>query len=221
MNSPELYKLISWLSPSFPVGAYTFSHGLEYAAEAGLVSSPAELQDWIEAVLRFGTGRVDAMLIRAAYEASEEELQDIIELAFAMKGTSELSKESCSQGQAFAKTVASAWLCDLSGLVQGESLQAPYSVSVAVACKGSNIPLTDVLTAYLHAFASNLVSAAMRLVPLGQTDGQIIVAAMANVVAEVVDDAMRSPLTDIGSSTPMVDWTSMQHESQHTRLFRS
>ena len=209
------------MSPSFPVGAYTFSHGLEYAAEAGLVSSPAELQDWIEAVLRFGTGRVDAMLIRAAYEASEEELQDIIELAFAMKGTSELSKESCSQGQAFAKTVASAWLCDLSGLVQGESLQAPYSVSVAVACKGSNIPLTDVLTAYLYAFASNLVSAAMRLVPLGQTDGQIIVAAMANVVAEVVDDAMRSPLTDIGSSTPMVDWTSMQHESQHTRLFRS
>lgn len=209
------------MSPSFPVGAYTFSHGLEYAAEAGLVSSPAELQDWIEAVLRFGTGRVDAMLIRAAYEASEEELQDIIELAFAMKGTSELSKGSCSQGQAFAKTVASAWLCDLSGLGQGESLQAPYSVSVAVACKGSNTPLTDVLTAYLHAFASNLVSAAMRLVPLGQTDGQIIVAAMANVVAEVVDDAMRSPLTDIGSSTPMVDWTSMQHESQHTRLFRS
>ena len=75
--------------------------------------------------------------------------------------------------------------------------------------------------AYLHAFVSNLVSAAMRLIPIGQTDGQKIIAGMADVVAEVVDDAMRSPMTDIGSSTPMVDWASMQHESQHTRLFRS
>ena len=221
MNNPELYRLISWLSPSFPIGAYMFSHGLEYAAEAGLVSNRTELQDWIETVLRFGTGRVDAMLIRAAYEATEEELQDIIELASAMKGTSELSKESLSQGQAFKRTVESAWHCDLSGIRQGESLQGPYSVSVALACKGSNIPLTDVLTAYLHAFASNLVSAAMRLIPIGQTDGQMTVASMANVVADVVDDAIRSPLTDIGSSTSMVDWTSMQHESQHTRLFRS
>jgi urease accessory protein len=221
MNSPELYRLISWLSPSFPVGAYTFSHGLEYAADAGLVSSSTELQDWIETVLRYGTGRVDAMLIRAAYDASEEELQDIIELASAMKGTSELSKESRSQGQAFAKTVASAWHCDLSGLIQGEGIEAPYSVAVALACKGSNIPVASVLTAYLHAFVSNLVSAAMRLIPIGQTDGQKIIAGMADVVAEVVDDAMRSPMTDIGSSTPMVDWASMQHESQHTRLFRS
>ena len=229
MNTPDLYKLLSWLSPSFPVGAYTYSHGLEYAAEAGLVSNETELLGWLEVVLRHGTGRVDAMLFRAAYEAPEDELPDVIELASAMKGTRELSNESHSQGRAFLRTVESAWGCSgpghwLAAANQTEST-IPYSVAVALACRSQLISVEDSLMAYLHSFAYNVVSAAVRLIPIGQTSGQTVLAHMADVVAEVVYDVLRLPLnelvSDLGSSTPMLDWVSMQHENQHTRLFRS
>lgn len=225
MNSPDLYRLLSWISPSFPVGAYTYSHGLEYAAEAGLVSNETDLQEWLEGVLRYGTGRVDGMLFYAAYQATEEDLPDVIEFASAMRGTRELATESHSQGRAFLKTIESAWGCSLPGqwLAAADQTEAttPYAVAVALTCRSQAIPVEVGLTAYLQAFASNVVSAAVRLVPVGQTSGQTVLAHMANVVGEVVDDVLRSPLSDIGSSTPMLDWVSIQHENQYTRLFRS
>lgn len=210
---------MSWLSPAFPVGAYSYSHGLEYAIEMGLVSDRATLEDWIAGILRHGTGRVDAMLFKAAYECAYGDLNTVAELAFAMRGTSELAQESHSQGRAFLRAVDAAWG---TGLPESESTTAvSYVVSVATTCKTHCIPLDMAMIAYLQAFASNLVSAGVRLIPIGQTDGQITIANLEGVISEVVEAAMQSSLDDLGSSTPMVDWASMKHENQYTRLFRS
>lgn len=225
MNSSDVYRLLSWLSPSFPIGAYTYSHGLEYAVEAGLVSNETELLKWLKALLRHGTGRVDGMLFRAAYEANDADLPELIELAAAMRGTSEMSNESHSQGRAFLRTMESGWGCSLPAnwLVRTNNTDyaVPYSIAVALVCRSQHIDMENTLTAYLQAFASNIVSAALRLLPIGQTSGQAILANMVAVIGEVVDEVMRSPFSDLGSSTPMLDWVSMQHENQYTRLFRS
>ena len=224
-----MYRLLSWLSPSFPVGAFSYSHGLEYAVEAGLVTNVDELEEWLEAILRYGTGRVDSMHFRAAYQATEDDLPNVIELSSAMIGTNELSKEGHSQGRAFIRTVELAWGCGLPGewLTTADRTESSitYPVAVALTCRRQSIPIRCALTAYLQAFVSNLVSAAVRLIPIGQTGGQAVVSHMAAVVGEVVDEVLQfctgGLAGDLGSSTPMLDWVSMQHENQYTRLFRS
>ena len=269
MDATALYRLITWLSPSFPVGAYSYSHGLEYAVEVGLVPGATALEGWLTEIIQEGSGRVDAVLFCAAYRAVEgverrgglvpypsmgegqdggdtpypnplpqgerepslalqgqaPTLLQVVETAAAMRGTAELAMESLAQGRAFLDTVLSARCCpDLE--IWAEDLKRmemaiAYPVAVAVVCAVNEIPLETALSAYLHAFAANLVSAGVRLIPLGQTDGQKVIAALEESVITAAQEALKCQWADLGSATPMVDWTSMQHETQYTRLFRS
>ena len=225
MDLPRLFRLLSWLSPSFPVGSYTYSHGLEFAVEAGLVRDRVTLEEWVEGILRFGTGRMDALIFSTAYGAAPCRLDDLAELATALRGTREFSQESLQQGRAFAAVLKASRPVsaghDANSVPAPRATPLPYPMAVALACRQHEIPLTCALTAYLHAFASNLVSAGIRLVPIGHTDGQIALARMETPVDEVVAEALRAPEEDWGTATPILDWASMQHESQRTRLFRS
>jgi urease accessory protein len=224
-----VYRLAVWLSPSFPVGAYTYSSGLEHAVEGGFVTDAEALFDWIATMLRAGQGRVDADFFRDAYrcvaEDDEDALVAVIEMADAMRGTSELALESAAQGDAFVTAVRAAWpdarldrLTELAGEIRRKPA---YAVAVGVTAAVHGVPLRDALIAFLHAVAANLVSAGLRLVPLGQTDGQRVTARLEPVVVAAADAALGRACEDIGAATPMVDWTSMQHETQYTRLFRS
>lgn len=224
-----VYRLAVWLSPAFPVGAYTYSSGLEYAVEAGLVGDRDALQDWIATLLRVGQGRLDADLFRDAYGAATtetlDELGPVVELADAMRGTSELALESAAQGAAFLTAVRAAWpherLEAFANLLALLDRKPAYSVAVGFTAAVHGVALRDALVAYLHATAANLVSAGVRLVPLGQTDGQRATAALEPVVLAAADAALQRSPDDLGAATPMIDWTSMQHETQYTRLFRS
>jgi urease accessory protein len=224
-----LYRLMTWLSPAFPVGGFSYSHGIEHALEAGLVADAAAAADWIEGIIVDGSGRADATLFAAAWRAASEgheaELDAVTALAEAMRGTSELALESRAQGGAFLDTVAKVWpeprTAAFAKRCRSAATGPPYAVAVASIAAYAGVPLGAVLVAYLQAFAALLVSAAVRLVPLGQTDGQRILARLEPVVLEAARLAMARPLDDVGSATPMVDWTSMRHETQHTRLFRS
>jgi urease accessory protein len=224
-----VYRLAVWLSPSFPVGAYTYSSGLECAVESDLVTTPDALFGWIETMLRSGQGRVEADFFRDAYvcaEAKDEDgLASVIELADAMRGTSELALESGAQGEAFLTAIRAAWpdprldaLAELTGRLERK---LAYAVAVGATAAVHDVPLRDALIAFLHAVAANLVSAGLRLVPLGQTDGQRVTARLEPVVVAVADAALQRSPEDMGAATPMIDWTSMQHEIQYTRLFRS
>jgi urease accessory protein len=209
----ELLKLQTWLSPAFPVGAFSYSHGLEWAVETALVTDRATLVDWIEGLLAHGTGRIDAMLFAAAWRAQGAALDEVAALAAAFRGTRELALETAQQGEAFAKSVGTGW--------GAPPPAAAYPVAVGAASRAHGLALETALPLFVQAFAANLVSAGVRLVPLGQSDGLRALAALEAAVREAAQDAMTAPLDDLGAAAPMLDWCSMRHETQYTRLFRS
>lgn len=222
-----LFKLLAWLSPSFPVGAFSYSHGLEWAVEDGTITDAATLAAWLGDVLRHGAGGVDAVLFahtwRTAASSNDTTLDDVAELAAAFQPSKERHLEATAQGRAFLSTVAATWPNARLETLAARLAERPvaYPVAVAVAAAAHEVPLADALAAYLQAFAANLVSAAVRAVPLGQTDGQRVIAALAPVVAEVAEAALATPLDAIGGAVFRGDIASMKHETQYTRLFRS
>lgn len=214
-----LYRLLTWLSPSYPVGAYTYSNGLEQAVEVGWITNADKTQSWIRDVVTHGAGLSDTIFL---LEAMRGDLCAVVELASAFVATEELALETMAQGKAFLRISRDVWpsskLDELVNLWDG-----PYPYPVVVGCLAAshNIDQQSAALAYLHAFSANLISAAVRLVPLGQTDGQRITAALEPVVTETVDRAMACSLEDAANSSWMTDICSMRHETQHTRLFRS
>jgi urease accessory protein len=220
----KLYRLLSWLSPAFPVGAYSFSHGLECAIEAGLVCDADTTRDWIGDLLLVGDGQADLVFLAAAWHAAgdAQALLEVHELALAFQPSAEIRLETTAQGGAFIKAMAAAWPCELIAVLQ-RMLDGPvaYPVAVGVAARGHDIALEMTAETFAHACASNLVSAAIRLVPLGQTEGQQITARLMSTVTAAVASAIATPLQMVTSSCIMADIMSMRHETQYTRLFRS
>jgi urease accessory protein len=221
----DLYRLLAWFSPSYPIGAFSYSHGIEYAVETGRVKNAATLGDWIGHVLRHGAAWVDAVLLKEAYQAADDtaRLQELADLAAAWRGTAETALESAQQGGSFVMVTRAAWghpAIDAFAVARGERPVA-LSIAIGVAAAAHKLPVRPVLAAYLHAFAANLVSAAVRLIPLGQTDGQRALSSLLPVVESVADCALACSAEECGTAAPMVDLMSMQHETQYTRLFRS
>ncbi len=229
VTGPDLLRLMAWFSPSFPVGAFSYSHGIEYAVEAGLVECRDTLIEWVEGVVVRGAGRVDAALFCAAHEAiaddDEAGLIWAIERGDAMRATRELAVESIGQGEAFIETVRATWpqprLDRLVEIATEQQRRLAYPVAAGAAVAAHGVAVETALPAYLHALAANLVSAGVRLIPLGQTDGQRAIATLEPVVLDAAAAALIRPRGDLGSAAPVVDWASMQHETQYTRLFRS
>lgn len=221
----DLLRLQSWLSPAFPIGAFSYSHGLETAVEAGLVGDRDSLIDWLGADLRHGGGRCEAIFLATALGAEDETFLEIAELAAVSFASRELALESLSQGEAFLGTVNRAWPHDALGarrdLLDQAGITPTLAIAVAMACRAHGIEPASALHLYLQAWSANLINAAVRLVPLGQTDGQLAQAALEAAVMATAQEAAAATLDDLGSAAIMVDWASMQHENQYTRLFRS
>ncbi|HZQ00404.1 MAG TPA: urease accessory protein UreF [Reyranella sp.] len=218
-----LYRLLAWLSPAYPIGAFSYSHGVETAVEEGFIKDRASLVTWLETVLGDGTGRVDGALFAHAWRAAEARdwpaFEAIAERAAAWRGTSEMALESRQQGSSFLSITRTAWPHPDLNKVHGE-LALPVAVALATALHG--VALDVALEGYLHAFTANLISAAVRTVPLGQSDGQLALAALEPAVRQAVEVALAADdLDEVGTATPLLDWCSLRHETQYTRLFRS
>jgi urease accessory protein len=304
-DTAKLMRLMGWLSPAFPIGAYSYSHGLERVVETGAVHDRPTLVDWLEADLRYGAGRADGIFFAEAWRAvmqgapsaqqpplplgegggeglrtidsappltlsprgrepeatgcpshdasGRDERRDdgcsasdaasmmtvlpsysagsssgflaVGELAAAMRATAELALESSQQGAAFLTALRKAWphpeLERLAGELQRAGIAPTLPVSAGLACAVHEIALEVALPLYLHAGVANLINAAVRLIPLGQTDAQMALAALETAIVETAADALLASLADIGSAAFMIDIASMQHETQYTRLFRS
>jgi urease accessory protein len=221
-----LYRLMAWLSPAFPVGAYAYSHGIEWAVEAGAVGDRDTLGGYVAAILRDGAGRSDAILFAHAFRAAKAGdapgLRAVAELAAALPASAERHLETRQQGAAFIAAISAAWPAPSLALFQSVAdLPASYPVAVAIAAAAHGVALEPALACYLQAFAANLVSAGVRLVPLGQSDGQRIVARLETDVASVSAAARNAPLDAVGGAAFLGDIAAMRHETQHTRLFRS
>ncbi len=226
LDPSQLYRLMAWLSPAFPVGAFSYSSGLEWAVEAGDVTDAATLQRWLRAVIAHGNGLCDGIFFvqshRAVADGDMTLLYEVAELAAAFTPSRERQLETTAQGQAFLQTAKAAWSCAALERFAGHyDGPVAYPIAVAIATAGHGIPVEPSLHAYLHAVVANLVSAGVRLIPLGQTDGQRLLAALQEIIQETCDRALAATLDDLGSAVFRADLASMRHESQYTRLFRS
>ena len=224
IDAAATLRLLAWLSPSFPTGAYAYSHGLEWAVETNDIRDGESLRIWLEDVLTHGAGRSDTILLRHAHRHADDPdiLADIAELAAAASPTRERQGETLGQGGAFI-AAATPWhnpaLIALAARIGPERIAYPVAVG---ALAGAHAITEDAVAAgYLETFTANLISAAVRLVPLGQTAGLRVLATLEPVILRVAEQTRTATLDDIGGCAFRSDIAAMRHETQYTRLFRS
>lgn len=206
-----LLSLQQWMSPAFPVGSFAYSHGLEGLIEDGTVASAAGLEAWLGDILCFGAGRSDAILLSSVMRGGDADAAAA--LAKALAASRERWAETMEQGAAFAEAVSAATGAALPPL--------PYPVAVGLAARRLDLAPEAVVGAYLHAFASTLVSVAVRFVPLGQAEGQRVLTALHAPIAQVAAEAATLELEAISSFVPGADLAAMQHETQDVRMFKT
>src|SRR5262245_58804866 len=225
----SLIRLQNWLSPAFPTASYSDSHGLEWAIESHQIHDRTSLVDWLDADLRFGSARNDAIFFVDAWRCvaggRHTRLLETAELAAACRATSEFALEASQQGASCLALLRDVWrdpaIEALSEGLRQRSIQQVLPIGIAVLSAAEGFPACTVLRAFLYALVSNFVTAGVRLIPLGQTDGQRALAELEHAVLAASGRALTASIDDLGSAALMVDLASMLHETQYTRLFRS
>jgi urease accessory protein len=225
LSHEALYRLMIWLSPAYPVGAFAYSSGIEWAVEAGDVTNTETLRAWLESMLTMGAGINDGILFaqmhRAMNSGDEAGVAEIAELAAAFVPSRERYDETIKLGRAFLDVTQAAWPCR--ALVRLQEIWTgtiTYPVAVGAACAGHAVPLAPALHAFLTAVVANWISAGVRLIPLGHTDSQRLLQMLEPVVAATALCASAATLDDLGSATFRADLAAIKHETQYTRLFR-
>lgn len=198
-------RLLQLASPALPVGAYSYSGGLEAAIEAGIVTDAASARRWIGDVLEHSVMRMEAPLLLKMIEAPSTAWN---EQFLASRETAELRAETVQMGYSLNRL-----LPDL-GVEPCPCEEPSYPAAYAQAARAWRIPARDALTAYLWAWLENQVMAAVKAVPLGQTDGQKMLLALGARLHEVHED-------EPGNFAPGLAILSSLHETQYSRLFRS
>ena len=226
VDAATLYRLMAWMSPAYPVGAFSYSSGIEWAVEAGDIKDAESLRQWLAAMLGDGSGFCDAVFFVHAHRAIEANddagLRVVAELAAAFVPSKERLLETTTQGRAFLDATRAAWPCRaIARLDAAWPGAVALPVAVGTVCAGHGIACAPALPTFLHALTANWISAGVRLVPLGQTDGQRLLAALEPVVAATAARAMKTWLDEVGAAALRADLASMRHETQYTRLFRS
>lgn len=213
VTATDILTLTQWFSPAYPVGAFAYSHGLEWTIDAGDVTNAEQTGTWISDVLRHGAGWNDSRFLAAAYRADINDLNEIDATCRAFSASAERLKETRLQGEAFCDVTAKVWPADLQGLT--------YPVAVGRAARLLGLPLDLSTQFYLQAFMANLVVVAMRLVPLGQSDGQKLIRDLTPLCSQIASEADNATLDDLASTVFLSDIAAMKHETQYSRIFRT
>ena len=220
VTSGDLIRLQTWLSPAFPVGSFSYSHGLELAVDAGLVTEAASLQKWLGALIAFGSAWNDAVLFAEAWRRASAggDLGELADLGEALAGSRERHTETMLQGAAFRVAALNGWPHPVLDRLPEA---CPYAVAVGAAVGAHGLPLEPALAVFLQAFAGNLAQAAIRLGVTGQSGAVSVVAALEGELTETARRATISTLDDLGSAAIISEIMSMKHETHYSRLFRS
>jgi urease accessory protein len=226
VSNAALYRLMIWLSQAYPVGAFAYSSGIEWAVEAGDVNDGTSLRAWLESMLSLGAGFNDgiffAQMHRATIAGDDTKATEIAELAAAFVPSRERFEETTKLGRAFVDVTQAAWPCRALAHLQDVWPGAiAYPVAVAAACAGHEVPLAPALHAFLTAIVANWISAGVRLIPLGHTDSQRLLQTLEPDIAATAKRALVAGLDDLGGAAFRADLAGIKHETQYTRLFRS
>ncbi len=208
----SLLLLLNWMSPTFPIGSFTYSHGLEQAIADGRLKTAQEVENWIADLLQSGSGWNDAVFFALCWQ---KEIEELNALALAMASSTERYLETTHLGRNF-NVAASVW----TGEQKRDEVMA-YPVAAGLACKQMRIAKDQALAAYLQGFCAALVSVAVRLVPLGQTSGLKILRNLSPLISRTVTRAAAASLDDLGSNCIAADIAAMQHETLEPRIFRT
>jgi urease accessory protein len=205
MLDADHLRLVQILSPGFPIGSFAYSQGLETAISDGLIWDAGSLKSWILAMLEHGSGRTDAILLAHARVGDVDYLSD---LALSLSPSMERSLETIEQGRAFGSLT---------------NLAKPYPLPIAVglATRDLQVDTQTVLTLWLQGLAGQLVSVGVRFIPLGQTAGQEVLAALAEPILQIATEAATAPLSAIHSTALGADMATMMHEVQEVRIYRT
>ncbi|SDA93137.1 urease accessory protein [Sinorhizobium sp. NFACC03] len=219
LDTQALLRLVTWMSPAFPVGAFSYSSGLEQAVHDRLITDAEELRSWLETVLCHGSGWNDALLFAESYRAVNDSgrLAAVADLAEALAGSRERHTETMLQGQAFL-AAAQSWPHPVLDVLPET---VAYPVAVGAVAGAHETGLEPALAAFLNAAVSNAVSVAIRCGVIGQRDGVGVIAALEPIIAATAGKAANASLDDLGSATIMADISALKHETLHSRLFRS
>jgi urease accessory protein len=215
-----LIRLQSLLSPAFPVGGFSYSHGLETAVEESRISDAESLRAWLGALIEFGSGWNDAVLLAEAWRRVRAggEVAELAELGTALAGSLERHGETLLQGAAFIAAARSGWPeAGLDNLPDS----CPYPIAVGAIAAAHGLSLEATLAAFLQAFAGNLTQAAIRLGIVGQNGAIGVIAELEQVVLETAARAAVADLDALGSAAVFSDIMAMRHETKYSRLFRS
>ena len=211
--NPKTHKVMAWLSPSFPLGAFAYSHGLEFEISEGNVSTSEELYEWLKDILRFGSVWNDLVLFCNSYKTDVNSLNELSGIAKAFAQSKERYYETIEMGNAFSKIISS---------IEGVYLKGmPLPIIMGYIAKIENVSLPYILPLYAHSFISNLVSVSIRLLPLGQTDAQKLLFSLFPIIDDVAKEALKSNIGDMRNKCVLADLASMKHETLKVRLFKS
>ncbi|MFY0691158.1 MAG: urease accessory protein UreF [Paracoccaceae bacterium] len=208
----DLLKLTQWLSPAFPVGSFAYSHGVEQAIVQGDIADAEGLRTWLCAILRFGSGRTDAILLAEALRG-ERDLAELADTAEALSASRERWIETRDQGRAFLSTTNALFAEDLPEMA--------YPVAVGRVARDLDMLPADIIAVFLHAFTSNIVSCAVRFIPLGQTEGQRVLDQLHDTISQVARAAAEAGVEDIANAAIGSDLSAMEHERLQSRIFRT
>jgi len=214
-----LQRLLTWLSPAFPVGAFAWSQGLETAIADGRIKTGSDLKTWLDGLISHGGIKTDAIILAHAHRGHDDsgKLSGLADLVLALTASAERTLEATLTGDSFA-IAARAWPSDVFARLPAP---CPYPVAVGAIASAQGIPLRDTLIGYLTAAIHSQVSVAVRLVPLGQTAGLQVMAGLETPIAALVDAAASANLDAIGGIAYAADIAQMRHETLGTRVFRS
>ena len=210
-TAEDRLTLAQWLSPAFPIGGFAYSQGLEEPMATGRIRTAADVDAWLRDCLRFGTPRMDAVFLSRARAGDDPHILSDLILAYASSPEREL--ELMEQGRAFSA---------LMGSISGKTVSIrPYPVAVGLATQGLSLPDTEVIALFLHGVAAQMISAATRFLPLGQSEAQAMLARLAPLLITLATKAAGLSLDDIASFTPGADMAAMRHETLEVRIFRT
>lgn len=199
------------LSPAFPIGAFAYSQGMETAMVGGVLRDAAGVESWVRATLRFGTPRMDAVIAAHARAGADPDMLAALILSFA--SCAERETELLEQGRAFGALIGHIWAQPVAVL--------PLPVAVGLATARLNLPTAEVLALFLHGAAAQMVSAATRFLPLGQSESQAILSRLAPLIIALAEECAIAPLDSLASFTPGADMAAMRHETLEVRIFRT
>ncbi len=211
-SNSQLLLLLNWMSPTFPIGSFAYSHGLEQAIADGRVQSQNDVEGWIRDLLQSGSGWNDAVLFAACWSG---DVAVINEMALALAGSAERYMETTQLGRNF-NIAASVWTYNE---LRDEVMA--YPVAAGLACCAMGIAQHDAALAFLQGFTSALVSVAVRLVPLGQTSGLKVIRNLAPIISATATRACAASLDDLGSNCVAAEIAAMKHEVLQPRIFRT